>query len=316
MRNLIEGICRVVFLLLLAGFGAAPAGAALVIHYDPDTGNVSFDTAGSPTGRLGSYELTIDPSKTDVRFRPENHVRVSNSPFYFSRPLLIGDDADFDPLVGLFTIGDILPVGLGQDWYNVFGTTPYYSDVLAGDGAFMYGPVAYSYGRPEGEFINRLGLLDPDELDWAQTATLSYDVNTGEVVLKTDGPGSGYMSSFIIESGSAFLPDAFTPPTDSPFVIQSPTTLSQFLEILEPGVYSLGEILAAGLSAEEFTASITDARFMTRAGYDFGSFDFDTHGQNFALVWLPEPSTAIVLTGLIVGLAMRRSDGRMRLNHR
>lgn len=55
----------------------------LIFHYDPETGNVSFDTSETRQGSLILYQLemgyrsnngVINP--TGILFRPENHVRL------------------------------------------------------------------------------------------------------------------------------------------------------------------------------------------------------------------------------------------------
>jgi hypothetical protein len=293
-----------IFALLMLAMPNA-ASAALEFFYDPASGNVAFDTAGSPTGRVGSYQFFLDTS-SGIQFRAENHIRVSNSPFYSSEPHWISDDSDVDPLVGFYTIGDILPIGLDEHtWTTMFRPqwendpealgTYYYSDVLATD-SFTDGPAEFVYGMPDRPFDNRLDLLDPDEIQWATSAVLRYRAFSGELLLDTTGPVGGYISSFGLESNGGFIDEAFTPPTDSPFVLQIPEQLALFAEVIEPGVYSLGRVLDAGLSQAEFEATFTSARFMTRAGYDFGSFDFEADGLDFALAYtIPEPSTAILL---------------------
>jgi hypothetical protein len=257
-------------------------------------------------------------SDADIRFRAENHVRISNSTFFASEGDWITDSSDIDPLVGLYTIGDILPIGLDEEtWTSMFRRqstqdsesigTYYYSDPLASDGAFVNGPAEFVYGLPDRPFDNRLDLLDPDEIQWATTAVLRYRAINGELLLDTSGPDGGYISSFTLESESAFFDEAFDPPTDSPLVIRRPGELSQYVEIIEPGVYSLGQILEVGLSEAEFGETFTSARFMTRTGYDLGSFDFEADGLDFAMAYsIPEPSSMnLLLLGATVVLCCR-----------
>jgi len=310
------------FLGLVAACSAAVSSRAeLQFFYDPATGAVAFDTAGSPTGFLAAYEFFLDGREADgFAFRGENHVRISNETTFASEPSWLTDSSYTKPLQGFYSIGEVFPVGLSESqWSTLFriytiGTVGesigryFYSDLIApGQGSAPSTlTIDFVYGIPDRPFDNRLDLLDPDEIQWANTAALRYDARTGELTLDTTGADSGYIASYNLTSDGAFNGAAYTPPTDSQFVIGDANNISLFTSILEPGVYSLGAILEAGLSSQEFEHIFATASFIARAGYDLGSFDFEADGQALSFTWVPEPSSLALMIVMWSGLGLRK----------
>jgi hypothetical protein len=235
-------------------------------------------------------------------------IRLSQSPLFTQTPTSIGDSTSTEPWKGLYTIGDVLPIGLSaQFWYNSFvysttGTTlrrkaqyTYgYNDVIGGGTA----PEAVLiYGRPEGDFDNKWDLVDPDTLNWATSATLVYRDWNGEVLIDTTGPESGYITHFVLKSAGKFRPDEFTGISNSALREASDSVVFQANDAVEPGIYSLGLILEAGLSSEQFASIFTETKFMAQAGFNGASFNFAADGVAMSLQFVPEPS-AILLAAL------------------
>lgn len=317
--------------MLFAAIGtlAAPsAEAQLRFYYDPDTGNVALDTVDTRTGGIYSYALGIN-EPSSIRFRSEELISLTNSTFVDRSPDLIGEFATSTLLSGYFTIGDILPSGLSEmSWTSTFAkhyfTEPLY-DEASDSGFHLYtdrpagsrpdywaGPAEFIYGQPDREFDNRWDLVDPDDLDWAESATLVYDPATGNVTIDTArGEGGGYTSWFILESEGGFLPDNFTPWIDSPFTSATTDLIGFAADAVEPGVYSAGSILAPGLTLEEVQSTFTSARFVSRAGFGGASFDFETDGLDFGFalaVAVPEPTAMVLISLAMIGFNAKRFE--------
>ncbi len=311
-----------------------PAHATLKFYYDPATGNVSFDTTGTSSGELLTYGLYMrvtgisnppvyPPDIQTIRFRNENLVRLSNTTFFQNDPLAISDQSIGNPAQGLFTLGDILPAGLDEEtWSRLFARSAwgeFHDPSIAGGwwGQHTYtaeignlNPAAeFFYGRPEGEFDNRWDLVDPDTLQWASQATLTYDPATGEVVLDTTGPDSGHITTFWLKSTDPrfLLGNALEIPGMNLF----PSVQNDLVyrgDALEPGVYSLGDILDTAISAEDIDTLFERRQFLAREGFNQASFDFEQYGLSMSVVYLPEP----VASGLFVGLLTLGHGTKMR----
>ncbi len=319
---------RLFFFICLAASLAAhsslciPAHGGLQFFYDPLTGNVSLDTSATRNGSILSYSLGLNPHASDIRFRTDNLIRLSNSTFVTNRTLDVGEGFVSQPLAGFYTIGDILPTGLSEDtWGRLFADVFFkfgiyrptdnelgdytYSDVLGGGTP----PTAeFIYGRPDREFDNSVDLIDPETLKWADAATIIYHAQTGELFLDTTDADSGYTTGILLQSEGAFLADNFIPVIDSPLTSASTDTLFQVADLIEPGVYNLGEVLPAGMMREQFESTFSNARFLSRAGFSGGSLDFAIDGLpvSFSYIQIPEPITALlVLIGTLGSTLMR-----------
>jgi hypothetical protein len=300
-------------LFIVLAFGLAlpqanSAHATLKFYYDPITGNVSFDSSEARGGNIHGYGLDLEGSP--YSFRTENRLRLSSSTLYINRAKHIDEITHGDPWDGLFTIGDVLPAGLSEaTWSTLF--TGYLSGHtyidLVGQG--FPPPAEFLYGRPTGEFKNRLDLIDPNTLEWASEATLIYRERTGEVLLKTNGKNGGYITALILTSANRFLPGGLNPDIRlGPLGGASPNSIGMFVELVEPGRMSLGEILPAGLSPLEFESLFTTAKFLGRAGFQSQDFDFDTQGHAFNLAYsIPEPAAGLLMALAAIGLVLRRS---------
>lgn len=304
-----------------------PASAQLVFYYDPDTGNVAFDTAGFGEGRISSYRLRLFPGEADFRFRPENHTAVMSTTFKEVDELAIGELSFSTRVGGYLTLGDILPPNLSEaqwlslnhdeahareTWYQqengpVAGAW-LYSDFGSSTGALTGEVAEFVYGQLDRPFDNTGDLLDPDKLDWATAATLVYDPATGELTVDTSrGEGAGYISWFILESDGKFSPENFTPWIESPFTTATSEVIGFAADAMEPGVYSAGRILAPGMTLNEVRAEFTNAQFYGRAGFGSGDFDFDTDGTRFSFALaVPEPMGAVLALTLVAGLAAQK----------
>lgn len=329
-RHRKQCVITAVLAAVLSTGTASPALAVLRFYYDPDDGNVSFDTTQTDTGVVFSYSLGINRSLSSIRFNTENLVRLTNSMFATVTDVLIGEGTTSNPLKGLFTIGNVLPSGLSEEtWNETFGTLALHGFHPITNGIVNYHitrkgshfyldaigqghpePAELFYGPPEGEFDNRWDIVDPDTLDWAQTAILTYRAWSGEVIIDTTGEDSGYITSFLLKSNNAFLPANFTPFIDSPFNTSRPDLIGQVADAVEPGQYSLGNILQPGMTLQEFEATFTSARFLERAGFKGGSFDFEADGLAMQLVYqaIPEPSTMMILAAPLAQILLRRKQ--------
>ncbi|HEX4414014.1 MAG TPA: hypothetical protein VH107_10335 [Lacipirellulaceae bacterium] len=307
--------------LLLAAFAAfllvnvSPALATLKWYYDPLTGNVSFDSSETRSGGLYVYSFEVYANPAAFQFRTENLLHLTNSTFFFDQPNSVGEGSLSGSLNGLYTIGNILPTGLTEQFWttsfkNYFtsGNQPYtdiYTDVIGG------GPSAdaeFIYGAPQGEFKNKTDLLDPNTLKWATTATLVYQPWDGKILIDTTGDSSGYITGYLLQSNGQLLASGFTPDTTGPYNSADANSIGAFADLIEPGIHTVGKILAPGLSLSEFVAKFTGAKFMPRAGYKGQSFDFATSGVSFSfeMAAVPEPACfVLVLGGVIAGLCGR-----------
>ncbi|QDT70094.1 hypothetical protein MalM25_30390 [Planctomycetes bacterium MalM25] len=305
-------LLRAITLGILVLGSASNSIAGLTFYYDPDTGNVSFDTANTVSGGLYLYGLGLNPNRTDIRFRHENHVRISNSTIFFTTPEKLSDLSLSEPVEGLITIGDVLPTGISEDqWLSLFSgsnrTGPYLENESTVGGYLYTAEIGcwekgceeisaeFIYGAPNRDFDNRWDLVDPDEIPWASKATLIYRSWSGEVVLDTTGADGGHISSFLLQSDGQFLPDNYKKIAPG-LSLPRDTTLGLIADAIEPGSYSLGQILSPGMAEDEFAATFTTASFLGRAGFQGGSFDFEADGVEMELVFLsvPEPSAFVL----------------------
>ncbi|MCC6493911.1 MAG: hypothetical protein IT424_12935 [Pirellulales bacterium] len=302
-------------IFLIALFALAysnTASATLKFYYDPLTGNVSFDATEARGGSIRGYGLYIHDSS--YAFRTENRLRLSSSTLYINNSKSIDEGTQGDAWSGLYTLGDILPAGIAeQAWttlfqgYNVRHT---YVD-LVGQG--FPPPAEFLYGRPSGEFQNRLDLIDPNTLTWASEATLIYRARTGEVLLKTNGHNGGYISAVLLTSAHRFLPEGLDPDVElGPLGAASASTIGILVDLIEPGRMSLGSILPAGLSPAAFESLFTRAEFLGRAGFKAQDLDFETQGRPFSLAYsIPEPGSGALLAA-IAGLGFVCCRCRLR----
>lgn len=297
-----------------------PALATLKFYYDPATGNVSFDTSETRSGGLYNYGFQLNDYKNNNplpwEFRTENLVRLSTSTLYFADPWRIADTTLSNPWRGLYTIGDVMPVGLSEEiWTNSFihdgwDTDRFiyqYSDMIGGGPS---PPAEFIYGPPEGEFQNKWDIVDPDTLTWATTAKLVYRAWSGEVLIDTTGDAGGYTSSFFFNSHDAFVPSNYASEIDSISIVTT-NNIGLLADAVEPGKYSIGRILPPGLTLEEFESMFTNASFLGRAGFNGGSFDIESYGIPMLLqyVAVPEPATSWLLA---IGVIAWRSSRRKR----
>ena len=292
------------------------ANAQLVYYYEPDTGNVSFDTSQTRNGKVATYYLELH--SPGFRFRNENFIRLSDSTLYTNHETMVGESTfTAGGWEGLYTIGAVLPPGIDEatwtsmfDFHGSFGRPPDtgilgrngYADVLGGGTA----PAAsFVYGAPEGEFSNRWDILDPDELVWADQATLIYHEADGQVLVDTTGPDSGYIASLQLSSDGAFLSEHFTLPIDTYVSLAKSDSVVVMANAIEPGQYSLGSILNAGLSQDEFEATFTSAKFVSRAGFKGAAFDFEADGMPMRMAYhaIPEPNGLCLISLAIVSCA-------------
>jgi hypothetical protein len=318
-KNVLRSLLFVATLLLSR---SNAAHAALKFYYDPVTGNVAFDTAATRSGKLHSFVLNISrQGNPPFTFLYENQVRLSTSTFFTSEPRQISDSTQGEQWEGLYTIGNILPANLAETTWTTFFETflaagpsgqgsHSYVDIVGGG---MPEPAEFLYGAPSGEFKNRLDLVDPDSLSWASHAELRYQPATGEVQVTTQGPLGGYITGLHLKSNGSFLPQGFAPTfTTGPFTETTTTDIFAMVDLIEPGQYSLGEILPAGLSSQQFSEAIASARFSGRAGFKQIAFDFDANSDAFALTFIPEPGAMLISAfGLAALAACERKRDRL-----
>lgn len=312
------------------------ADAQLVYHYDPATGNVSFDTTNTRTGKLHLYRIgrsCVDLSDDhaflsscnfgtpqwatdlpgDITFRVENQIRLGQG-LAESLPNLLAEFTQSEPWEGIYTIGDVLPAGLSEDtWLNLISPDLRYTDLIGGGDP---PPMEFVYGLPDGEFQNRWDLVDPDNLDWADEAQLIYREMTGELVLVTSsGEAGGHISGFLFQSVGLFDADGFTPPFETQLTTNDASHVGFFADAMEPGEYNLGSLLQPGLTADEYYASITNAEFFGQLGFGSNPLTLGTDGTAVALVYqaVPEPATSTLLAGIAAAMLLRRRHRRRAL---
>ncbi len=311
-------------LALLACSLGAESLAGLQFYYDPDTGNVSFDTTDTRTGAIYLYALKLRTLETSTRFISDNHVRLSNSTLYLAREDTVQETTLDAPLRGLFTVGNVLPSDLSEEtWLGLFNENSITGEKRGDPDAPIRGVYGYVdqlgggpapqaefiYGAPAGEYDNRWSLVDPSILDWAEEAQLIYVASSGEVLIDTTGPNSGYISSYFLQSDDEFLFENYHPVTDSVFVDVGSRTLALLANAIEPDRYNLGRILEPGMSLSELETTLTKAEFLAQAGFSSArNFDYEVDGITMKLVYqaVPEPSGFLLLVFSLAILTSHR----------
>ena len=234
-------------------------------YYYVFSGNVAFDSTATRSGGIYIYYLDIKNNPLGLTFRSENLVRLTSTPYFQDDSQMIGEGTLDQSLKGLYTIGDVLPAGLSEDFWTTafkadrdghYHITPYtyqYVDVVGGG----YPPLAqFVYGRPTGEFKNTWDAVDPNSLKWATTPVTVYQPWNGRIILDTTGDTSGYISGFEMKSSGQFDSDAFKRPNTGPFFTSTPELLGVFANAIAPSQYNLGAIFEPGLSLEEILGQV------------------------------------------------------------
>lgn len=308
-------------LLLVAVLLFRPTPARpFTLHYDPATGMVAFDTATSPSGKITTYELT------GVPLVPKNLIRISNSPFYFANGNVIGDRTDAGSLDGYYAIGEIIVPGLSEpEWLNLFGYRDvYWSDLssdprvfssrsMPGSGnAIFNAPTYFSYGLLDRPFNNATKLLDLEAIQWAETASLRYDPSDGRLILDTSGPTSGYISLLSLEANADIFDSSdYQSPVEGAFYSMADgQRLAVLTDVIPPDVYNLGRVMPPGLTEAEFLGLFDVVAFNTRVDSGSGRFDVMVNDAVVSLVYLPEPSTGVMIFLALLG-GTKRNAGRI-----
>lgn len=300
--------------------------AQLAFHYDPETGNVSFDTVGTASDGLHMYILALPYG--GMQFRSENFTRLTASQLITSGTHMLSEAfVGAGSVSGVYTIGDVLPVGMTEsEWSGLFATqwvgssTPsssWYSYMVGRESGvgFRFGeePAEFIYGLPDRPFDNRWDLVDPDTLTWASEATLVYRDWSGELLVDTRGGTGGHISMILLESDGRFDASGFEQFAGGPFNVGDSDTLAIIADAIEPGLHSLGTVLPTGLSAEALEGVFTTNLFLGRAGFQGSSFSILTEGQTLSLSVesIPEPSAFAAATLVLVGSLVRRRRSRI-----
>lgn len=291
---------------------ASQSRAALNFYYDPADGTVAIDTSQTRRGETFSYSLTLRLAADTYAFRFENFIDLFGAGLSEATAHRVASNTLSNPISGYYTIGEILPPGISSEvWLDLFkhyGATfkhpghHSYADVVGGG----LPPAAdFFYGLPDREFDNKWDIVDPDTLAWASHVTLVYQPHNGELLVDTTGPNGGHITSVLLKSDAQFLPEGFAPFIEGPLISASENSVAVFADAIEPGRHSLGQVLPSGLSLEEFEASITEAKFISRAGFDRPTYDFEGDGGDMALAYqigVPEPTT-LALSFIVAGIA-------------
>jgi hypothetical protein len=331
-RVFVPFVCAVLSQILVLLIVSA-ASAQLKFYYDPASGNVSFDTSDTRSGGISLYYFGLNGKNPDFpsspqnppwEFRTENLIRLSQSTFFDRKPRMIGEGSLASTWRGLYTIGDVFPVGLSEEFWTTSFVRPedgedprHGAPFIYGytDGGLGYPPLAeFIYGRPDGDFKNKWDLVDPATLNWATAANLVYLPSTGEVIVDTTVAGGGYFSALILESANMFNANGFDPFFRGPYVDATDSLVGLFGDAFEPGRYSLGNILPNGLTRAEFEAVFERAEFLGRAGFKSQDFNFEAEGLALSLRYVPEPSTLILLTIACGAMTLRRRKHPARLS--
>lgn len=286
--------------------------AEVDFYYDPATGNVSFDTANTSTGYAVGIGLELHPFGTDIRFSTEEMIRLSNSGLYDATPTVYAEITWGTPWEGTYTLGNILPTGLEeQEWLTLFDAPSGGSKTLeriGGGGDFPTGD--FHYGRPDGEYNNRSDLIDLNNVDWAEEATLFYLPGSGELFLDLSGPNGGYISGLALISTRLNYENFISPVPGSGIQADSSGVGFNLGEVLAPGIYNLGELLPKNLTEQVFPEHFDSAFFATGTGKSSSDLDFQTSGTPIRMAILnrsiPEPSGTIALFSSAVLAGLRR----------
>jgi len=208
--------------------------AAYQLIYQASTGELLVDTG---TGRLINYVIRGEG------FVEQRHERLFNSPFGASLDSELAEsDGSFIGVAGLLSLGEVIMPGLDQAAFESFFTRKTYVSGLS---------------QPVRDF----------DLVYDPSFGLIYDSATGELVIETLGET---MINYVIE-GSGFIEENHTR-------LLSGVGSSLDWNLSESGLtpvsgrLSLGEVLPANLSPEQFAAIFTRLTYVSGLGEPIGEF--------------------------------------------
>jgi len=275
------------------------------IYYDAPTGEMFFEVDTPGTG-ITAFELRSNSSQ----LIHSQYQRLGGSTTLFkTSATTITDHAGFgtEKPEGLYSLGAIYPSNMTLD------------DLIADlTGGYGVGVTPHSFvfelGRPIGTPINDVRLAPLTDDAWATAATLEYNEGSGELTLVADG----YLTSLGLK------PSATSVWHGDAFGIADADTKTGFdgsyyysMGLLEPGEYSLGALLEAGLSSDQFVGAFDGAKYLGQAGVGASNFDFATADSALSLrmVHVPEPSFGAfsVLCVALFGLRCRVGKSLFRL---
>ncbi len=289
-------------------------GDPLPAYYDVGSGNLTIDT----TEVIGGFSIgyTLQFWRPDFLFRPENFTPFMDTFWMDATRGSIGEVNLESPAPGgVYSLGDILPIGMteqeltdaffGPDQWGLPAGGPYSGrayNVSGGLGQGTHHVLKPIYSPSPFPALNGDGDTTPLFEKWADEVTLEYAATTGELVLDSSGENGGAIWSYRLKLNEPlFDVEEFTPIIDATSM-QRQNSVSDSQKIVEAGfsgipmgVYSLGNVLPAGLEEDELSSLFATRRFIGEPGHSASSLNIDVSGTEVSLIYsVPEP-TAVQL---------------------
>lgn len=242
-----------------------------------------------------------------AQIQTDNYLRLGEpTVLYRLREDYLVDSAgigSFRP-AGFYALGAIYPANLSEAEFT--------DDITAkwgGAGVRSRLFESIEFARPTGVPRNDPNLPKLED-SWASAGTLTYVAPTGELIMDLGGAGGGFITAFSIKTTtSAIQTDDLL--SVGAAVFESGDDRLQGAGVMGGQSYSFGNALPANLTAEEFSASISEALFLGEAGVGAINFNLGSSqaATSLALVHIPEPHAAwMLLLGVgLLGLVRRRA---------
>lgn len=291
--------------LLLVGLSGIVAAEG-TLFYDPPTGELFFDL-DVPEGRF----ITFDITSQEGRLLTENYNPLGGATIiYHVTNGYLADNAGLGTFKpdGFYNLGAIYPPNASQEEFLADVTSTWGSEASTN-----VVPFEIEFARPVGVPVNSPG-PPIAEGDWATSATIIYNANTGELVMDNSQEDGGLISGFVIESDELRFRAAASLDVTETYFESSDKHL--FAAGLIPAyAHRLGLVLEPGLSESEFADVVSNASFWSGTG---GTTDFQTLIEDsvaFSLTHVPEPnSSPLALLAFLYVTATRSIRRNVRSN--
>lgn len=300
----------------------------LPFYYDAATGNATVDLTNVFGGESAGYGFGYSAAVCEspcVPLRAENHTPFMGGAFTQSTAALVGESNFAGVSAGVYSLGDILPIGLTeQELVDTYFTpdpvrnwVQYSAIGPAGSGIQHAFQPIYSRSPFPAQNDSSVGPETGVE-QWATEAELRYNELTGDVTLDSSGRNGGAMFSYELE-----LTEPVFRTSEYRAVSGFGTTNGELDHIVEvdwngipAGEHSLGRILPTGLTPKELVGVIDSAKFLGELGHDVDSFDIDVNGHALAISHIvPEPNSVLMIVGagpIVLSLSRRQIPSRRR----
>ena len=295
-------------------------GDPLPLYYDTATGNATVDLTNVFGGATAGYTLAVPCDEPCDAFRPENHTPFMGTIWVEARTRSIGESNFNNVPGGVYSLGNIFPVGLSeQEIVETYFTPEPRFDRVA---YFVIGPLGSGmahafqpiYTPSPFPPLNDAGIGPSILVDqWAIEAVLRYNALTGDLSVDTTGPNGGAIFTYDIQLTEAlFSPEQFTPAHAEGLgaaKLRADQIIEASWEGIQAGNHVLGSILPTDLSEAELLTIIDYARFLGEPGHDVASFDIQASGIDMTLQHIvPEPGSGLLasLIAFVLTIALRR----------